>query len=408
MAINHVTRAANPRIVPGMDIPELSSGEPFELENYSFLDSPVLNKFEAAKGVTYPEKLIINRDLVYSPESVYFMLLKNIPSTMTFKVGKKNLDEVLNRLAQGGFNLFTCLSDSRYNSNETLTFIRLVDETIIQLTVSTERSYDADDNKTFAVTIYYNVNGDNRIGLVKFRKDFELQKDQNHNIYLFQKNEYNEMMLQPYTITGFDLDIEENYDDKFKDVHEKIVTWAQDFSLQNNRIALLHGEPGSGKTNYIKYLLNQLPSVRKIYIPPCYVEALSDPAFLGFIKQYSNSLLLIEDAEKVLISREQDETNSAMSIILNLSDGIMGSVLNFKMIATFNTSEDKIDSALKRRGRMFIKHFFEKLSKEKTKALYQKLYGIDPPEERMVLASIYNPEDNGEIVKQTRKMGFSH
>ena len=386
----------------------IPSGEAFELENYYFLNSEIINKFTRLQDYKYPEKLIVHRDLFYSSESIYFMLFKQVPSTVSFKVSKKNLDKVLEFILLQNYEIFTCTSDSRYNSNENITFVNLANTVTIQLSVSTERSYDADDNKTFTINVYYNINNGYKSNVVEFRNLFEVKKDTNHNIHLFEKNEYGEMVLRPYTITGFELDIDENYDDKFKGVHEKIIDWAQDFTLQNNRITLLHGEPGSGKTNYIKYLLNQLPSVRKIYIPPCYVEALSDPAFLGFIKQYSNSLLLIEDAEKVLISREQDETNSAMSIILNLSDGIMGSVLNFKMIATFNTSEDKIDSALKRRGRMFIKHFFEKLSKEKTKALYQKLYGIDPPEERMVLASIYNPEDNGEIVKQARKMGFSH
>ena len=406
MQTPHVSN--RPIVIPGFSNSPIQSGEAFELENYSFLNSEIINKFPCLQDYKYPENLIVNRDLCYSAESIYFMLFKQVASTAGFKISKKYLDKVLEFILLQNYEVFTCTSDSRYNSNETLTFVHLANEATIQLSVSTERSYDADDNKTFTLNVYYNINNGYHNQVVEFRDTFEIKKDNNHNIHLFEKNEYGEMVLRPYTITGFDLDIDENYDDKFKGVHEKIIDWAQDFSLQNNRIALLHGEPGSGKTNYIKYLLNQLPSVRKIYIPPCYVEALSDPAFLGFIKQYSNSLLLIEDAEKVLISREQDETNSAMSIILNLSDGIMGSVLNFKMIATFNTSEDKIDAALKRRGRMFIKHFFEKLSKEKTKALYQKLYGIDPPEERMVLASIYNPEDNGEIVKQARKMGFQH
>jgi len=395
--------------VPGFSSSAIiPSGEAFELENYSFLNSEIINKFSRFEEYKFPQELLIHRDLFYSAESIYFMIFKKVASTVCFKVSKKNLDKVLEYILEQNYGIFTCTSDSRYNSNENITFVNLANEATIQLSVSTERSYDADDNKTFTVNVYYNINNGYKDNIVEFRNTFEVKKDTNHNIHLFEKNEYGEMVLRPYTITGFDLDIDENYDDKFKGVHENIIDWAQDFSLQNNRIALLHGEPGSGKTNYIKYLLNQLPSVRKIYIPPCYVEALSDPAFLGFIKQYSNSLLLIEDAEKVLISREQDETNSAMSIILNLSDGIMGSVLNFKIIATFNTSEDKIDAALKRRGRMFIKHFFEKLSKEKTKALYQKLYGIDPPEERMVLADIYNAEDNGNIVKPVRKVGFQH
>lgn len=149
----------------------------------------------------------------------------------------------------------------------------------------------------------------------------------------------------------------------------------KDFDLPNNRITLLHGDPGAGKTNYIKHIMNELPTVRKIYIPPFYVSALSDPSFLGFIRDYSNSLLIIEDAENILVSREQDTENSAMVLFLICQMVLWDRFLISRLLPPLTPPESNIDSALKRRGRMFIKHHFGKLSKEKTKALYQKLYG---------------------------------
>jgi hypothetical protein len=92
---------------------------------------------------------------------------------------------------------------------------------------------------------------------------------------------------------------------------------------------------------------------------------------------------------------------------LNLCDGIMADVLNFKIIATFNTDEDKIDAALKRKGRMFLKYKFDSLSEKKTKHLFNKIYGAEPPKERMTLAEIYNDENEFGAKKEEKKsIGF--
>lgn len=375
----------------------------------SFFDTFDVSELVRDSALNIDSNIVLHRDLFHSEESIFYMLYGKHPSNFDIKIIKTELKSVIESLTGAGFKLLSCSSDARHKLTENIYFNNTDTKTLIRIYISSERDYAADTQKTFTLSLFFDIESLEAVGFAQtMKKQYTYSVVNNHNVYLFQKDEYGEMCLQPYDIKGFDIDIDKNYNDDFVGVHDKIISWAKDFELPNNRITLLHGEPGSGKTNYIKYLMNQLPSVRKIYIPPFYIEAIGDPAFLGFIKNYSNSILLIEDAEKILVSREDQADNSAMSIILNLSDGIMGAVLNFKIIATFNTEESRIDAALKRRGRMFIKHHFGKLSKDKTKALYNKIYNEDPPESQMTLADIYNSESNGDIKPVTRTMGFVH
>lgn len=377
----------------------------------SFFDTFDLTTLKKNSRLNVSENIILHRDLLHSEDNLFYMMFKKHPSNFDIKIAKTELSNVIDELTLAGFSVLSCSSDARHKLVENIYFANHTTQTLIRVFITSERDFETDthNHKTFTLSLFFDIEQMKAIEFARALKDkYTYQTDNDQNVYLFQKDEYGEMCLQPYNVKGFDLDINENYNDDFNPIHEKIVNWATDFDLPNNRIVLLHGEPGSGKTNYIKYLMNQLPTVRKIYIPPFYIEAIGDPAFLGFIKNYSNSILLIEDAEKILVSREDQADNSAMSIILNLSDGIMGAVLNFKIIATFNTEEKRIDAALKRRGRMFLKHHFGKLSKEKTKALYNKIYNEDPPESQMTLADIYNSESNGDIKPVTRTMGFVH
>jgi SpoVK/Ycf46/Vps4 family AAA+-type ATPase len=152
----------------------------------------------------------------------------------------------------------------------------------------------------------------------------------------------------------------------------------------------------------------QLPKLHpKIpYITPFYISALSDPSFFSFIKQYAGSTLVIEDAEKILMKREMDGENSAISVLLNLCDGILANVLDFRLIISFNTDEKNIDPALLRKGRLFLQYKFDNLTADKTEVLYRELYNQDPPQKEMSLAEIYNSEENGNEPPVTKPMGF--
>jgi hypothetical protein len=225
-------------------------------------------------------------------------------------------------------------------------------------------------------------------------------------IFLFEKNAQGQFRLEEHEVKGFDIDIDKHYNDDFRAINDDIIQWVGDFSVNNQRLIMLEGLAGAGKTNYIRHLLSVAPEVRKIYVPPHYIEAIGDPSFLSFIKKYKNSLLILEDSEKVLVKRDIDTNNNGISVLLNMTDGILGSVLNFKVACTFNTDQHSIDPALMRKGRLHLKYHFDKLSKEKTRMLFQELYDSEPPVPEMTLGEIYNTDDNGIKKKEERKIGF--
>ena len=59
----------------------------------------------------------------------------------------------------------------------------------------------------------------------------------------------------------------------------------------------------------------------------------------------------MEDADVCLSERKAENMNS-ISSILNLSDGIIGSLLDLRIVATTNTPVTEFDKALLRKGRL--------------------------------------------------------
>lgn len=201
----------------------------------------------------------------------------------------------------------------------------------------------------------------------------------------------------------FDLNIEQLYNDDFKEVHETILA-----SLATDRagLILLHGDPGTGKTSYIKGLISKHPGQAFIFIQNEFVNELLRPDFVSFLLNHKNAILIIEDAEKVIITREQSNANSVVSTILQLTDGLFSDYLNIKIICTFNTSIDKIDKALLRKGRMIAYYDFKPLKAEKAAALMADMKAdIDAKE--MTLAEIFSHEERGyDNANQKKKIGF--
>ncbi|HBQ61688.1 MAG TPA: AAA family ATPase, partial [Balneolaceae bacterium] len=134
---------------------------------------------------------------------------------------------------------------------------------------------------------------------------------------------------------------------------------------------LLHGQPGTGKTSFIKTVLSKVKN-KAIYITPGFVEHLSSPDLIGVLMDYPGSVLVIEDAETALMKRQADNTN-AVSNLLNLTDGFPADFLKLNIICTFNTKLDDIDPALLREGRLKGIHEFNKLSIPQAKELADHL-----------------------------------
>ena len=184
----------------------------------------------------------------------------------------------------------------------------------------------------------------------------------------------------------FEFNGAQTYNDDFLDVNEVIVS-----SLDQNKagLILLHGKPGTGKTTYIKNLIGSHPKKTFIFIQNEFVKELLDPEFISFLLKHRDSVLIIEDAEKVITSREHSNENSVVSTILQLTDGLFSDYLNIKIICTFNTSMDKIDKALLRKGRMIAYYDFQPLSVDKTNVLMGTL-GLEQLNKELTLAEIFN------------------
>lgn len=189
-----------------------------------------------------------------------------------------------------------------------------------------------------------------------------------------------------------DIDFDTMYSGDFRQTSDKILEFTND--MDSKGLIILHGTPGSGKTNYIRWLTgNSKRSM--IYIPPDLVASLTKPTFLDFLLRNKGHTFIVEDGESTLVPRVGKD-NSIVSSILNLTDGILGDALNCQFICTFNTEIENIDSALLRPGRLLVRHEFGMLSVDEANAYLKSVDKARVVSEPISLAELMNI-DNGPI-----------
>jgi hypothetical protein len=155
-----------------------------------------------------------------------------------------------------------------------------------------------------------------------------------------------------------------------------------------NGLYLLHGHPGTGKTSFIKSVLS-LTKRKAIYMSAAMADKLTSPEMIGLLMDYPDSVLVMEDAETTLMKRAADNS-SAVSNLLNMSDGFPADFLNLCIICTFNTELDNIDPALLRKGRLKGMFEFKPLQPSQVKELAEFLYIEVDAKKPMSLAEVCN------------------
>lgn len=202
-------------------------------------------------------------------------------------------------------------------------------------------------------------------------------------------------VTKSYELPEMDVDIDKLYNDDLP--AERINEFVES---DETGLLLFYGEPGTGKTTFIKHLASEHPDKTFIILDSNVLIDITSHSLLQAFLENRDAVWILEDCEKLLVSRDES-SNPIMSAFLNMSDGILASVLKCKFICTFNTSIENIDSALMRKGRMKIKYEFKKLDKKKAQAINPEVT------EDITLADLfYLNNENDFSKKQRNKIGF--
>jgi len=215
--------------------------------------------------------------------------------------------------------------------------------------------------------------------------------------------------------TSYDINLDQDIDPgKHYNIDLPQTQIDQFIESKEGGIGIFYGAPGCGKSSYIKYLA-KIHKNKEFHI-------MSQDLLMSGLNGFRNHLLnsdkgggtsiyIIEDCEKLLISRERNlGDTSVISELLNLSDGIFGDYLKVKFILTFNASVPEIDPAILRKGRLKIKYEFKPLCGERLKNLAGEL-GIELNEAEkksgVSLADLYNHDQKVDYTQgERRKLGF--
>jgi hypothetical protein len=172
------------------------------------------------------------------------------------------------------------------------------------------------------------------------------------------------------------------------------------------RLAILHGEPGTGKTYLLRAFMAECNAkdTSIIFFPPQIFEAVNSPQITRLLLDYATSqamVLFIEDGDGLLLKRSMDNMN-VLASLLSLSDGFLGSLLDIRVFVTTNTRKLDIDKALLRDGRLNQIIEVGTLPPSQAAKVYWRLSGREDwmPDSNVTLAQIYKRVAEEENVQQ--------
>jgi ATPase family associated with various cellular activities (AAA) len=227
------------------------------------------------------------------------------------------------------------------------------------------------------------------------------QRRQPLEINLIVQNR-NRMELKAMEIKRSKLDLDLFYEEDFKETNEIIQKRLN--RKKDKGIVLLHGLPGTGKTTYIRWLVGKIKK-KILFLSPSTAGNLMNPDFIELLIDNPETVVIIEDAENIIMDRKHNP-GSAVSNLLNISDGLLADFLNVQLICTFNSSLTLIDSALTRKGRLIAKYEFGKLGIEKAQRLSNHFRFDSIIKKPMTIAEIANQHEKEQTQARIEVIGF--
>jgi ATP-dependent 26S proteasome regulatory subunit len=270
------------------------------------------------------------------------------------------------------------------------TVIQLKDDCVIELSRDYCKVLHTPDDYDMANTLLEEVSCFKR---VEKKKKFEIN--------LIGRSNYG-LELKSMEIKKTKLELGLYYEDDFAEVDKVIQTRLA--KNDDKGIVLLHGLPGAGKTTYLRYLVGRLKK-KVLFLSPAMAGSIMNPEFMDLLIDHPNSIVIIEDAENIIMDRKVN-TDSAVSNLLNISDGLLADFLNVQVICTFNHSLSMVDTALLRKGRLIAKYEFGKLNVTKAQRLSDHFGFNTTIKKPMTIAEIAHQHEKEQPVERVEIIGF--
>lgn len=179
----------------------------------------------------------------------------------------------------------------------------------------------------------------------------------------------------------------ENYEESIQgQIQKMVLDHATPFP--DGRLTILEGPPGCGKTFLIRSLVHEVPRASFIFVPPAMIPHIGDPSLVtGLLSMRSEesednyqgpTVLICEDADSILTQRMADNM-PGISSVLNLTSGLLGDLIDVRVIATTNAQRSDIEPALMRNGRLAQYIQVPPVSRSQADLIVERLVGHKTP-----------------------------
>ena len=199
--------------------------------------------------------------------------------------------------------------------------------------------------------------------------------------------------------------VRENYEPDVVTAFDLITTELR-AKAPTGRLAIVEGPPGTGKSFFIRGLIEETEGALFLLVPADMVSMLGSPGLIPVLLQIKEGsslpiVLVLEDAKQALAPRMGDNI-AHVSSLLNFSDGLYGELLDIRLVATTNTPKAKFDEALLRDGRLIAHIHVGNVTHARGEAVLRRLTKNPEavlPAEVKSLAGVY---------KTARNMGWKN